>query len=140
MPTKAAAVIYAKHIERVSKFYAAVAELMVIHSEADHVILESAALQLTVVAIPEKLAASIEISSPPIRREDTAIKLAFCISSIASARAIAAQLGGELNRVDQEWDFLDYRVCDGHDPEGNVIQLRERKEACTSLTHEAANK
>jgi predicted enzyme related to lactoylglutathione lyase len=125
MSLKAAAVLYAKDIKRVSTFYAEVAELTIVHSEADHVILESASFQLTVVAIPNKFAASIEIASPPIRRENTAIKLVFFISNIASTRAIAARLGGELNPVDREWEFLDCRVCDGHDPEGNVIQLRQ---------------
>ncbi len=125
MPLKAAAVLYAKDIKRVSTFYAEVAELTIMHSEADHVILESVSFQLTVVAIPEKFAASFEIASPPIRREDTAIKLVFFISNIASARAIAARLGGELNSIEREWEFMGYRVCDGHDPEGNVIQLRE---------------
>lgn len=125
MPLKAAAVLYAKDINRISTFYAEVAELTIMHSEADHVILESASFQLTVVAIPEKFAAAIEIASPPIRREDTAIKLVFFISNIASARAVAARLGGELNSIEREWEFMGYRVCDGHDPEGNVIQLRE---------------
>ena len=29
-------------------------------------------------------------------------------------------------RVEREWEFDGDRVCDGHDPEGNVLQLRER--------------
>jgi hypothetical protein len=30
-----------------------------------------------------------------------------------------------LNPPDAEWLFEGSRVCDGHDPEGNVFQLRQ---------------
>jgi len=36
-----------------------------------------------------------------------------------------AMLGGQLNSTAREWKFRDTRVCDGHDPEGNMFQLRE---------------
>lgn len=35
-----------------------------------------------------------------------------------------ARLGGELNPPDQEWQLGTTRICDGHDPEGNVFQVR----------------
>ena len=41
------------------------------------------------------------------------------------ARSLVVELGGGLNGPESEWRFQDCRVCDGHDPEGNVIQLRE---------------
>ena len=37
----------------------------------------------------------------------------------------AARHGGALDPTAREWQFQSQRVCDGHDPEGNVIQLRE---------------
>ncbi len=77
-----------------------------------------------IVAIPAPTAAKILIASPPARRENTAVKLVFVIDSLADARAAAAAAGGGLNAPDQEWDFQGARVCDGFDPEGNVIQLR----------------
>lgn len=75
------------------------AGLVTTESAADFKVLESAATELTVVAIPPCVAASIAISMPPIRREDTPIKLVFFVPSIASARATAALFGGELNSV-----------------------------------------
>jgi hypothetical protein len=30
-----------------------------------------------------------------------------------------------MNPVEREWRFEDAKVCDGHDPEGNVFQLRQ---------------
>jgi hypothetical protein len=67
----------------------------------------------------------LSVANPPLRREDTAVKLVLPVSSIATARSLAQPLGGELNPPEREWQFLGSRVCDGHDPEGNVIQFRE---------------
>jgi predicted enzyme related to lactoylglutathione lyase len=121
---KAGAVLYAKDVPRVSAFYAGVAGMAVTHTEADHVVLESAALQLVVVAIPAAIAATIEIAQPAQRRTDTPIKLAFSVSSLDAAREAAPRLGGALNPVEREWIYQQHRVCDGHDPEGNVVQFR----------------
>lgn len=128
MPSRppAAAVLYAKDIAKVGHFYANVAGLRLAHEEQDHLVLESDAFQLVVVAIPGKRAASIHIAEPPQRRENTAIKLVFPVASLAAARAAAASHGGQLNSTSREWVFQDTRVCDGHDPEGNVVQFRER--------------
>jgi len=124
-PARAGAVVYAKDISRVSAYYAGVTGLEVTHSEAGHVVLESPALQLVVVAIPAQIADSIELADPPIRRTGTPIKLVFPVASISAARKAAQALGGELNPPEREWQFQGVRVCDGHDPEGNVLQLRE---------------
>ena len=121
----AGAVVFAKDLARVAKFYEEVLSMAVVHSEQDHVVLESLAYQLVIHAIPKKIAASIEISVPPERRTETPIKLFFLVPSIAEARAKAAALGGELNPMEGEWEARGFRACDGHDPEGNVVQLRE---------------
>lgn len=123
----AGAVIYAKNISLVSKFYAGTIGFDVAHTEADHVVLESPAFQLVVLAIPPTIASSIEIASPPARRAETPIKLVFFVPDIAAAREAAARLGGQLNPPGQEWRFQQSTVCDGRDPEGNVLQLRERR-------------
>ena len=122
----AGAVIYAKDIARVSAFYAAVAGLEVTHTERAHIILESPAFQLVVLAVPPDVAATIALTTPPARRENAAIKPVFFVTDIADARDAAARLGGELNPPERQWKFQGATVCDGHDPEGNVFQLRER--------------
>lgn len=124
IPFAAGAVVYAKDISKVSAFYAGAAGLVAIRSAEDHIVLESAGFQLVVVAFPARLAASIHIDVPPRPREDTAIKLVLPVESMAEARAAAASLGGRLNPPEREWTFHDSRVCDGHDPEGNVVQFR----------------
>ncbi len=125
-PVKAGAVVYAKNIPRVSAFYAGAAGLEVAHTETDHIVLESPVLQLVIVAIPEPIAASIELADPPLRRTETPIKLVITVTSLHAARTAAKPLGGELDPPAREWQFQEYRICDGHDPEGNVVQFRER--------------
>ena len=121
----AGAVLFAKHVARVQAFYQAVANLAVEHTEADHVVLASPAFQLVILKIPEQIASAIEIASPPRRRAETPIKLVLEVASMAAARESAPLQGGELNPAEREWTFQGYRVCDGHDPEGNVVQFRE---------------
>jgi predicted enzyme related to lactoylglutathione lyase len=124
-PFTAGAIVYAKDIQRLARFYAEVADLEVMHEVADHVVLESETHELVIVAIPAATAARIVIATPPVRRENTAFKLSFAVASLADARAAAKAAGGELNSPEKEWDFQGLRVCDGCDPEGNMIQVRE---------------
>ncbi|MGO9454181.1 MAG: VOC family protein [Candidatus Binataceae bacterium] len=120
----AGAVLYAKNLVRVQAFYQAVLGLDVEQTDNDHVVLTSPAFQLVILKPPEHIASSIEIENPPRRRTETPIKLVFEVASISAARAIAHQHGGKLSPPDREWNFQGYRVCDGQDPEGNVIQFR----------------
>lgn len=122
---RAGAVVFAKDLTRVATFYEKLLSMAVVHSELDHIVLESPGCQLVVHAIPKKIAASIEIRTPPTRRTETPIKLYFFVASIQEARAKAMALGGELNARKDEWEARGFRACDGHDPEGNVMQLRE---------------
>ncbi|WP_068634597.1 VOC family protein [Thauera butanivorans] len=127
MPTPfvAGAVVYAKDVPRISTFYSELAGLSIAHSEPGYVVLESAGFQLVIVAIPAHIAASLEVTVPPQRRENTAIKLVLAVPSIARARLVAPSLGGGLNPAEREWQFQGSCVCDGHDPEGNVVQFRQ---------------
>jgi predicted enzyme related to lactoylglutathione lyase len=120
----AGAVVYANDIDGVSRFYAELVGLPIVLREPDHVVLESPSYQLVVVAMAAELAARYALSSPPGRREDTAIKLCFAVPDLALAREAAARWGGALADPDREWAFRGTRVCDGWDPEGNVVQLR----------------
>jgi predicted enzyme related to lactoylglutathione lyase len=124
---RAGAVLYAKHLEATVAFYARVAGLRARPLRDDHVVLASTAFQLVVLRIQEPLARSIHVATPPVQREEAAVKLVFFVDSIAAARSAADALGGTVNPVDREWEFEGCGVCDGHDPEGNVFQLRERR-------------
>ena len=75
--------------------------------------------------MPKRIAETIEIGTPPEPREDTPIKLVFGVEDIAHARNRAAELCGAMN--EREWEFEGVKVCDGHDPEGNIFQLRQTR-------------
>jgi predicted enzyme related to lactoylglutathione lyase len=121
------AVLFAKDVARVCAFYTEVIELKLASNHGGRSVLTSAGSQLTIHAIPPHLAATIEIKTPATRREETPIKLVFAVASLAAARARAEKHGGEVDPVEREWRLVDSMVCDGHDPEGNVFQLREER-------------
>jgi predicted enzyme related to lactoylglutathione lyase len=119
------AVLYAKDLERLVAFYAAVAELDVQSVREGFAVLGCEPSRLVIVRIPKHIADAIDISTPPERREDTPIKLAFAVEDIANVRNRAAELGGAMDAAAREWVFEGARVCDGTDPEGNVFQVRQ---------------
>lgn len=83
------AVVFAKNIARVAKFYEEMMSMSVVHADGDHVVLESACVQLVVHGIPKRIADTIEIADPPEIREKTPIKLFFPVPSLAEARTKA---------------------------------------------------
>ena len=121
----AGAVIYVKDLARLAKFYEIVSDLKVREIDNSHIRLESDAFQLVILQVPKRIANSIEICEPPLPRENTAIKLVFFVESISAARDRIRALGGDLNASEKEWKYGSHTVCDGHDPEGNIFQLRQ---------------
>jgi hypothetical protein len=122
---KAAAVIYVKALRRMQAFYLACFDMDLADEAEDHCVLESDSLTLSLVVVPEHIAARIDVSAPPIRREGTPIKLGFGVVSIEDLRPRVAELGGSVDPTTTQWEFQGSIHCDGVDPEGNVIQLLE---------------
>jgi predicted enzyme related to lactoylglutathione lyase len=118
------AVLHAKDLPRLVEFYSAVASLQIMTLQGNFAVLGQQPAQLVIVRIPERVAHSITIETPPVRREDVPVKLVFAVADIVVARNSADERGGAVNPADQEWRFEGSKVCDGHDPEGNVFQLR----------------
>lgn len=117
------AVLFVSNVQRLARFYRELAAMTVVHEDEDHVVLEIAGLQLVIHALrgePEPQA-----GAAPRVREDSYWKLCLPVASIATGRTLAAALGGHIAPVSREWEARGFRACDGHDPEGNVIQLRE---------------
>jgi Glyoxalase-like domain len=124
-PPRTGAVVFARDLARVARFYEVLASMTVAHAAPDHIVLESADFELVLHAIPKRIADTIEIAVPPKRRTETPIKLFFGVASLAETRAAAVALGGALNPEKAEWEARGFRACDGHDPEGNVVQFRQ---------------
>lgn len=123
IPARAGVFVYAKDLPRLAAFYAAVLGLRQVHATDEMAILASPDLQLLVHRIPAHIAAGIRIESPPVRREDCAIKFFATVSNLGDAGATAASLGGQL--FDELWQGPGFIVCNAMDPEGNVFQVRE---------------
>lgn len=119
------AVIFVKDVARVARFYQQLVPMAVTHEEEGLCVLSSASVELVIHAIPQQYAEGIEIAVPPVAREDSYLKLFFPCRDLAAARVAAAQLGGYLQPPDKEWEARGFRACDGVDPEGNIIQLRQ---------------
>jgi hypothetical protein len=98
----------------------------IVHEERDHAVLEAAGFQLTIHALRTEPAPRRDSQGNVLVREDSYWKLCFPVESIAGARLRAFELGGVIKSHEHEWSARGFRACDGYDPEGNVLQLRER--------------
>jgi predicted enzyme related to lactoylglutathione lyase len=122
---KHGAVLFAKDLLRVAGFYRELVGMVQTVTEPRLIVLESDVYQLVIHGIPKAVADRIEITSPPERRENTAIKLVFPVRSLAWVRAEAIALGGRVEDAAGEFRARGFVACDGFDPEGNVVQFRE---------------
>ena len=119
------AVLYAKDLPAMSRFYAAVLGRPPVHTDATiavHMIGDS---RLTLHAIPAHIAETFTIAVPPELREEAAIKLTVPVASLGVARAAASASGGGCFASEREWAYEGSRYVDGWDPEGNVLQFAE---------------
>jgi predicted enzyme related to lactoylglutathione lyase len=122
---KPSAVVFAKDVARLASFYREVAGMAEAQRDKDHVVLDDGGFQLVIHGIPKKIAAQIQITTPPQVREDSALKVCLPVLAIDQARKKAAEFGGQVSPKSKEWEARGFRACDGHDPEGNVFQVRE---------------
>ncbi len=125
MLPKPSAVVFAKNLAKMVRFYREMFSMAVVHEDRDHVVLDTDGFQVVIHGIPEAIAHQIELTEPPAVRENVAIKLCLPVLSIAAAREQAVSLGGRVGPSDREWEARGFRACDGVDPEGNVMQVRE---------------
>ena len=120
-----AAVIYAKNLDRLVAFYAALGLEVDEAKRGDYAVLLGKDVELSILQIPQQVAAQIEISDPSQARTRTPIKLAFVVASIDKSLDATRVLGGRIKDDAKRWQFRGHAVQDAIDPEGNVYQLRE---------------
>lgn len=118
-------VIFAKDIRVMSDFYKAVLDMDVVESAKSHEVLSNGSIELVVHGIPQKIASSITIDNPPVKRANTAIKPAFLVSSLDAVRNACKGTNGGLKPKSGIWKIRGAQVLDGWDPEGNVIQFKQ---------------
>lgn len=120
-------VVYAKDKTRVSAFYRGTLGIALVESASTHDVLRGSGVEVVVHAIPPAYAAGIRIGVPPEIREDTPLKPVFMVADLDAVRAAASVTGGALKPLDQAWRYDGAVVLDGNDPEGNVVQFRQRE-------------
>ncbi|MFN8573160.1 MAG: VOC family protein [Gemmatimonadaceae bacterium] len=116
------AVLFVDDVARMTTFYRDAIGMTILHEEPSHVVLACAGMELVLHALPN--APSAAPSGEVVVREDSYLKLCFPVNDLAQAREKMLILGGALLAPSQEWEYRGFRACDGHDPEGNVLQLR----------------
>ena len=123
----AAAVVYVRDLGVMRAFYETCFRMSVLETGGgEFCVLASEDWDLSLVAVPEVIAATWMITDPPERREETPIKLAFEVASIEELRPVVTGAGGRADPAGSAWDFRGFRHLDCLDPEGNVVQLRQR--------------
>jgi predicted enzyme related to lactoylglutathione lyase len=133
--------VYAKDLARLAAFYRIVLSMTEVHATHELVVLRShdeAAHNgdLIVHQIPVQIAETIVVESPPVLREDAAIKPFFVVASFAEAQARATSMGGAL--FGPHYQGPGFRLTNAYDPEGNIIQLREPIDGVTAGVYLAA--
>ncbi|ADP80608.1 VOC family protein [Pseudofrankia inefficax] len=116
---RAAAVIYVGDLERMRAFYEGCFGLTPADGADGYRGLESDAWLLTLVRSGD----AVPTATPPDRRSNTPVKLAFEVADIEALRPVAGALGGQVSPAATAWEFRDALHCDCVDPEGNVVQL-----------------
>ncbi len=125
-PVQQGLVVFAKNKARVSAFYQRTLQLAVKESERSHDLLQGAGVEVVVHAIPAGIAKTITINQAPQPREDTPFKPTFYVPDLNAVRAAVQATGGWLKAADRAWHFRGATVLDGHDPEGNIVQFKQR--------------
>ena len=100
--------IFAKNVKQVSFFYQQALGLKVQASDKTHDLLVGRYHEVVVHAISKAYAQSIEIESPPKRREDVALKPTFVVDNLEVVRAAAKVNGGYLKPIKQAWRIRGY--------------------------------
>ena len=123
--SRTGAVLFAGNLDRIAAFYSAVLGLVEAGRDGDHILLESPGFQLVVHRIPSQGPPAGDGDAAPARRALAPFKPVFFVPDFARLRSVAGSLGGSIEPADREWSFNGVPVCDGLDPEGNVIQFRQ---------------
>jgi predicted enzyme related to lactoylglutathione lyase len=126
---KPSAVVFVANVQRMTQFYQELASMTVVSGDDSHTVLEVEGFQLVIHALHGEPEVIPGPNGQVHVRQDSYIKVCLPVISIDAARSTANTLGGSINPSSSEWEARGFRACDGHDPEGNVLQVRENADA-----------
>jgi predicted enzyme related to lactoylglutathione lyase len=121
----AGAVLFVQNVKHMRDFYRSVFAMNMEADETSYAVLTIPGFELVIHGIPSEVSTADSSPKPIVVQEESAIKLCLPVTSLEETRAIAKALGGFLKDKEHEWNFNGIVACDGHDPEGNVIQARQ---------------
>lgn len=117
-------VLFVSDVPKMTRFYRTIASMQMLHEEAGYAVLKIEGFELVIHAMHTHSTDNTSGHGIPKIREDAYTKLCLPVKSLATARQQANELGGAIKTREYEWVARGFRACDGHDPEGNVIQVR----------------
>jgi catechol 2,3-dioxygenase-like lactoylglutathione lyase family enzyme len=125
MTDRAHVALYGLDLARLAAYYTTIAGFEIHEVDDGFTTLHIPTIELVLVRIRPEHAEGLVVTDPPQRRGDTPIKVSLVVPSLASAREAAPALGAAVDPPDAEWTWSGFTRVDGHDPEGNVVQLME---------------
>jgi predicted enzyme related to lactoylglutathione lyase len=118
-------VLFVANVERVAAFYCDIFAMKRLEGDRDHAVLGIDGFQLVVHRLRGEPEPAQDTQGKVRVRKDSYVKICLPVESIGAARKRAKALGGDVKPARNEWEARGFRACDGHDPEGNVIQVRQ---------------
>ena len=111
-------VLWVSNLEKSVSFYKALFEDQFPYVSETFASVSNSNNEVLLHVLPERY------RSEPSLGEDNPIKPVFTVDSIEKAKLAAGQNGGHIKREVSEHE--PWRYADGNDPDGHVIQVRER--------------
>ena len=124
-PLNAGGVLFVQNVKHLRDFYRSVFSMNVEADENRYVILTIPGFELVIHGIQNETPPADSQIEPLVVREESSFKLCLPVLRLEEARVMAKTLGGFIKDQEHEWNFNGIVACDGHDPEGNVIQARQ---------------
>lgn len=119
-------ILFAKDMDAMLAFYEGILGLQRLETDddsKDFVSLDAGGICLSLHKIPSRYAKNINITDPPVPRENTAMKVAFRVENIREFRETLLAQGVKMHKVFESPSLC---FCDGTDPEGNIFQISNR--------------
>jgi predicted enzyme related to lactoylglutathione lyase len=115
-------IVFSVDVRRLADFYEAVLGVTPTNEGSGDIRLRSDGEEVLIHSIPERIAKTISIQSPPEAREGSPIKPAFDVDSLQAALEVVERNGGVV--TGRTFSMNGLTRHDVLDPDGNVIQLR----------------
>lgn len=113
-------ILYAKNLNALADFYINALGFEKVDGDETYAKLLNQETELVILQAPPEF-----VDEPTAPRELVPMKPIFFVNaSLGEMRTSITQNGGFFKPPESEWKFNDHIVCDGHDIDGNIFQVR----------------